>query len=481
MPAITKSKRVAPAAQRNSIKKFGKISKSKAASPAVKEALELLNSGKNIEAPKSNTLKRKTDAFQESEKVERIAEPPTTPRKKARRVQSSVTQTPTHGARSLLQAFSLTSSQSSNAAKDVKQFETPPPSSQEDEQSDLPHQLQELIDLHSCLLTALSLHYAHSGPLTPVDLQLLCPNIARVWRKRRVDVKDIQRLLPLQRLEGPNTVSKELLTLADYGHGKICIELADSDAQKTHKRPIDEEALNANFRRSLTKRWETSRRTRTPPSATDFIRSLALSPITTISSLFIAASHLSKGQTRLTELKAGAIKAQERSLHLSSGNKTSSTSLDQGAKNSFERSAALKSRIFARQQLQSAAPSPLSPEQIARRSALLRVTEVAYILESIALSGQKHRNDDAEDDPFKQVTRNTSFTMPTLVQSLQMSLRNPMSREEAGKCVHLLAELAPEWLSVNMVGNVVGVTARGHGVGRAILSRRVQEAMSKAC
>lgn len=72
-----------------------------------------------------------------------------------------------------------------------------------------------------------------------------------------------------------------------------------------------------------------------------------------------------------------------------------------------------------------------------------------------------------------------SFTMPTLVQHLQMSLRNPIGKEEAVGCVRLLTEVAPEWVGVRCVGKMVGVTVRGAGVGREEMGRRVGVLMEK--
>lgn len=56
---------------------------------------------------------------------------------------------------------------------------------------------------------------------------------------------------------------------------------------------------------------------------------------------------------------------------------------------------------------------------------------------------------------------------------MQMSLRNPIGKEEAVKCVRLLAEVVPEWIGVREVGRLVGVTVRGEGVGRDELRRRI--------
>ena len=73
-----------------------------------------------------------------------------------------------------------------------------------------------------------------------------------------------------------------------------------------------------------------------------------------------------------------------------------------------------------------------------------------------------------------------SFTLPTLVQNLQMSLRNPIGKEEAVRCVRLLAEVAPDWISVRDVGTMVGVTVRGEGVDRREMGRRIRGMMAKA-
>ena len=57
-----------------------------------------------------------------------------------------------------------------------------------------------------------------------------------------------------------------------------------------------------------------------------------------------------------------------------------------------------------------------------------------------------------------------------------MSLRNPVSKDEAVRCMRLLAmEVAPEWVGVREVGRVVGVTIRrGAMVGRREMAERIR-------
>ena len=459
MPA--KRSRTASLVQERPIQAFGKISKPQTAVPEKKSRKRKLE---EEEIPPS-ALRTQT---------------PSTPRKKAR-LPTSFKETPTKGARTLLQSFNFYSAPSRIQPPEPKQLETPLPSQEQDATTELPEELQDLVDLHSCFLTSLSLHYAHNGSMTPADLRILCPTIAKTWGKRRVQYEDLQRLLAIQRApdvegrgQGPNTFN-----LSDYGNGKICVELVESGARQSQKKPIGEKGLNDRFSRSLFRQWQAFQENqRTTSSATTFIAALPLHRITPSPSLQKLAPLLSEGQTRLTDLKAGAIRAQERALRVTSGNKVPASQQSPKAKDAFARSDDLKTRIFAKQLQQSTLPAPLTPDQLARRSALQRIPEIVPVLESLALSAQRHCDDDA-GDPWKQAAKHVSFTMPTLVQNVQMSLRNPVSAEEAVRCVRILAELVPEWVGVKEVGKLIGITVRGTGIGRIALAGRVEMALGK--
>lgn len=61
-----------------------------------------------------------------------------------------------------------------------------------------------------------------------------------------------------------------------------------------------------------------------------------------------------------------------------------------------------------------------------------------------------------------------------------MSLRNPISKDDASRCVKILAEVAPEWVEVRKVGTCVGVTVRrGCAVGRKEMDTRVKDMLEK--
>ena len=486
MPKATMPKRrAAPRQQQQSIAKFGKVSKAQSplAGKSVKEKdLGSREVPQGIAATTAKGKKRTAQALDDvnEDQNESQSLEPLTPRKKTC-TRANVQDTPTKGARSLLQSFSLSSTSFQCPVQQPKQLETPPSSQEPELEPDvhLPDELQDLMDLHSCFLTALSLHFAHNGVLTPADLRTLCPSIARTWRKRSVDVRDLQRLLSIQQsaLEEDGRKPPQKIMLTDFGRRRICIELADTTAARLHKRPIDEESSNAYFRLAVLKHWAAFQKTSSTSSTQDFIERLPLYPIKPDPSLTKLAPLLSKGQSRLTDLKAGAIQAQERALMISSGNVQSHKEI--AKKDPFARSADLKSRIFAKQLHRSTLPAPLSKEQLVRQAALQRVFEIAPVLESLALSAQGHRNDDAEDDPWAQVAKHVSFTMPTLVQNIQMSLRNPIASEDAAGCVKVMGEIVPEWISVREVRGMIGVTIKGKAVGKLWIERKVADALSR--
>ncbi len=428
---------------------------------------------------------------EDSEGASRTAEtaelrpPPnvTTPQERIRLRQDEI-ETPTKGAGSQHEALALPFSSPSSTAPSSRAAsqETPPSSpvsisscySSKENTLSLPDELQDLIRLHSSFLTVLSFHYAHNGSMTPADLRNLSPGIERAWGKRKTTVDDIRRILALERdatLDGLNDAGP--LYLTDYGHGKICVEITSSHhSEKAQRRPLNEEALISTFIQNLEKRWTSYQTLQPSKSSPDaFLSSLDLAPIIPCTSLSKIAPLLLKGQRRLEDLKAGAIRAQQTPLRTTTANSISP--LYQEGKHTDTRSTDLFSRLKAKQFQQSTLPRPPSTKVLARKSALQRLPEIAPVLDSLAVSSKKHCDDDASAEVVRSRVAHASFTMPTVVQHLQMSLRNPIGKEEAIRCVRLLAEVVPEWVGVKEMGKMVGVTVRGLGIGRDELGRRI--------
>ena len=413
--------------------------------------------------------------------------PASTPRKRVK-AQPIVNATPTKGARAVLESFSFHSSSPSIPSSSPRQSHTatPPtspscprsPSPQVQDSKELPNELLDLIDLYASFLTALSLYYAHHGSLTPVDLRTLCPSVSRAWRRRAVSVQDIQRILAIARQAGGTEAGG--LSLSDYGHGKICIEVEELPTLGgLNAKLLNEEALNDIFHQEIRRQWMRCEDSASTQSAEKFITSLPLLPVTTCSSLAKLTPLLAKGQRRLEDLKAGAIKAQK-----SSSFPKSSATNDQSTKRpklAHSRSDSLLSRIRAKETIQSTLPQPPTVAMLERKSALHRLEEVVPVLELLT-SGTTNRaqgHGRPLGNPQLQ-TQTQSFTMPTLTQYLQMSLRNPISKDDASRCVRMLAELAPEWVGVREVGKCVGVTVRrGCAVAREEMDSRVKGMLEK--
>ena len=345
----------------------------------------------------------------------------------------------------------------------------------------LPQDLQDLVILGYAFLTTLSLHFAHHGSINPVDLRDILPNITRTWKKRAVDVEDIRRLTAVM-----NNKFRDIFTMCDYGHGKICLEVRRKMVSMSTGRIIRAERFGEALADHLTRQWarEMEQNT-TTPSISNIIAQLPLLPIKkcTPATLNIFA----KGQRRLEDLKAGAIKAQERALTPTSANASSrapnpNESEPSKPKSAGTRTSALLDRLHAKALHQSTLKAPPSPEQVARRRALQRLPEIAPVISGLLVGGQKHNNDDTDeskDFAWQPKAVNMSFTMPTMIQHFQMSLRNPIAVDEAVRCIRCLAEAVPEWIGVKDMGRLCVVTVRGDGVGRIELERRVQGLLDK--
>ena len=510
--AATSSRKVAPAAYKQSITSFGRISKSGSVSqvdkkekdhtffdepyeihelkenPTKKRKLELLET-----SPKEDNcvaILEKTPAVAKSDRIVQASSPsspalPIKPRKRPP-LRPKNADTPTKGARAFLEAFVLSSPAPSSLplsplpiSKDTTPTSSAPISAQLTDKRasyDLPEELQDLIKLHSSFLTALSLHYAHNGRFTPTELRVLQPSIERAWGKRRICVEDVQLILGILRADDLPIKAQCPFALSDYGNGKICIELIESNPQDgIHRQPIETAKLKVRFNSNLRRLWEDREPCSDIPS---FLSCLTRCPITVCSSLSQISPLLAKGQRRLEDLKAGAIKAQIIANSLKSTSANSPTRL----KAVGSRSSSLLSRIQAKELYQSTLPGAPSPESIARKNALQRLEEIMPVLDILSSSGTQ--SVPIGTTPTDAQSRNQvfSFTMPTIVQHLQMSLRNPISKDEAMKCVGLLAEeIAPSWIGLRRIGKFNGVTIRRvKGMSRDEITEKVRDAMVKA-
>lgn len=301
------------------------------------------------------------------------------------------------------------------------------------ETTELPNELLDLINMHASFLTALSLHYAHNGTHSPADLRILCPGVARAWGKRRVTFEDIRRTLGVMNTnmpEGHEDSRISRLSLSDYGHGKICVEIRTGAGKAgTLVRPVNENLLNKIYVRGLKISWE--ERAMMDMKVKEFVESLPLEPITTCSSLTTMSPLLAKGQRRLEDIRAGAVKketiANEKVVAIEKHNGSKPTLLE---------------RLQAKQLERTNKAPPPTKSELSRRQALQRMGEVVSVLNILTTSSSLGQ------------TR-ISFTMPTVLSKLQDSFKTPISSEEADICVRLLAsEIAPEWVRIVKMGKL---------------------------
>ncbi|KAH7555444.1 hypothetical protein J3E72DRAFT_246959 [Bipolaris maydis] len=346
----------------------------------------------------------------------------------------------------------------------------------------LPAELVNLLALHSSFLTALSLHYAHNGISTPADLQALTASTTLVWRQRKVTYDDVRLLIGI--LDHGPSGSNNPYYLSDYGRGKICIEIKENSPMMNGMTHMNEQGLQEMFKEGLDTLWSqwcasqqmstrpiaVPKRGRGRPKKTDvkqatmetflddasiskFLGQLPLAEITTCESLIVLAPSQEKGRKRLREFKESVQQGRaQKKTRPATGKENESTTCQtqqtQPAQPKITEFAAVRKtnlldRILAKQEAAKAGPAAPSPAELQRRAALQRTPEVLGVLSLLCASKPGSR---------------VSFSTTALLQALQGSIRTPISKDEAMKCVEVLAnEVAPGYVSLVSMGAMSSV------------------------
>jgi hypothetical protein len=344
----------------------------------------------------------------------------------------------------------------------------------------LPTELVHLLTLHSSFLTALSLHYAHNGTATPADVRDLTASTTLVWRQRKVTLEDVRLLVGILDQSG----SDNPYYLSDYGRGKICIEIKDNGPLLDGLTHMSEEGLQAMFKQGLDRlwlQWCTSQKTAARPiampkrgrgrpkkvdiqqtrmetflddaSMSKFLSHLPLAEVTTCESLTALAPAQEKGRKRLREFKESVQHGRAQKKTRQYAGKENEPSLPpsqqaQPAQARITEFAAVRKtnlldRILAKQEAAQCGPAAPTPAELQRRAALQRSEEVLGVLSLLCASRPGMR---------------VSFSTATVLQQLQGSIRSPISKEEAMKCIEVLAnEVAPGHVSLVRMGAISSV------------------------
>lgn len=287
----------------------------------------------------------------------------------------------------------------------------------------LPNELYDLLQLNAALLQALSLQFAHTGSVAPVDVRILRPSVTKIWGKRKATLDDIRRCLAVLHTDSSGPV----FHLYDYERGRICIERSEEhNTRAVIARHVDEDRLNEHFEQTLTRLWHASLQNSTPElpnPAESFIADLPLEPIVLCPSLTKIKPRLLQGQRRLEDLKG--ISLERRTAEKVSVSTISQAALARKAAPVGDRSQSLLARLKAKADLAASQPAPATKEDLQRKSALSRLHEIVPILAV----------------PSSKASRRTTFALPLLVQTVQGSARNAMAKEEIVYSLELLCGL----------------------------------------
>uniref|UniRef100_A0A093VEK3 DNA replication factor Cdt1 C-terminal domain-containing protein n=1 Tax=Talaromyces marneffei PM1 TaxID=1077442 RepID=A0A093VEK3_TALMA len=330
-----------------------------------------------------------------------------------------------------------------------------------------PAALTEFLHLHSCFLKALSLHSAHNEYSASADLRELLPSIEKIWKKRKVVTKDVQRLVQVwdddsitneETKETTSSNSNNLrFRLANYGLGKVCIERLDVLGPGSQGM-FDENHFQERFVQILETKWQEqidaqNDAKKKEEMETSFqIDTLPLAPIQACLTPF---NTFRKGQQRLQDLKGGVIKVKTAMMKATSitpgesGFETPAVARDPTA----ERRKGLFERIKNKELIQSKLGPAPTKEQLLRRSAAQRAEDVTKVLALLRPSYTMTVNNDTV------VAQRKPFSWQTLIQTIRDSLRNPIPAEEIAACLDILAQkdVAGDWIDVVTIGSLKSV------------------------
>lgn len=304
-----------------------------------------------------------------------------------------------------------------------------------------PTAFYDLVNLHSSFLKALTIHAAHNGVSTPADLREFLRSVERLWRKRKVVVKDLQRLIWIWDQGVQSRDTGYSYRLANYGLGKVCLERGIGEEH------VDENQLQGMFEEGLDVLWEKA-------GVDDgewegFIEALGVSPV---HESLTPLTSFRKGQQRLQDLRGGVIRMKTEKLRAEPDDDNTPKQTETAS----SRRQGLWDRIKNKQLRQSKLPPPPSKEMLLRRAASERVEEVAGVLACL-------RPGYVGTEPEATMTaQRKPFQLDMIVQHVQDSSRNPISPREVEICLELMAmsDVAGQWVNIVMVNQLKTVVLK---------------------
>ena len=330
-------------------------------------------------------------------------------------------------------------------------------SAEKEEEPQHGHYLNDFLHLHSSFLKTLALQFAHNngGGLIPADVGQMLGSIERIWKKRKVSIKDLRRIVWVWDLEkNKGSSSSSLFRIVNYyGLGEMCLEIQlDGQGRRKNGLGIDEDGLQRRFERILDDcRYQEE-------------ESLGLAPVHQCLATPPLLS-LRRGQQRLQDLRNGVIKVKmDAHKNLDDDDdddkadaQTNKTQSDNAGTTAMDRRKHLFERIKNKQLHQSTLLPPPSKETLLRRAAAERAEDVARILASLRpITTDSIMTPTAAAGPMQR----KSYRIDTIVEHVQNSMRTPVSRQEIEACLDVLADVAGEWISIIVVKEVRNVVLK---------------------
>lgn len=304
--------------------------------------------------------------------------------------------------------------------------------------------LNEFLDLHSAFVQALSIHAAHNGPTTPADLREFLPSVTRIWKKRKVQAKDMQRLVWVW--DQGSKARDVTYRLANYGLGKVCLERT---VRVEEPHPVLQDTFEQAFDLLWAQTEESLRDADEEDRPSLFLETLGLASIHESLTPFTA---FQKGQQRLQDLRGGVIRMKTEKMR---SEMERGDSKPAAATNSRRQS--LLDRIKNKELRQSKLPPPPSKKELVRRSAADRVEEVAGILALLRPAGYVGTGIKA-----MLANQRKPYKLETIVQHIRDSVRSPIPSDEVEACIEILAapHVAGHWINIVTINEMRSVVLK---------------------
>lgn len=332
----------------------------------------------------------------------------------------------------------------------------------------LPEPLQDLANIHRHFLKAVSIHSAHHGASSSIDVADLLPTITRLWKVRAVTLLEIRQMLALYTLfstDPPPTPSNSSITSPFHLRigGSVTyldLNLNLSSTPSPSRTLLDEPALQAAYTTHLLTLLHAH--ATNPRSHLTFLSSPTLSPFPLLPlplGTQTTARHASARQTWAQILQkpapAKSVKKPSASAAVVPVPKSRQTSL-------LER---IRAKKLAKQDDEGVKEE----REVVRRHALGRLEEVINILRGMQRGRQQGGKPvvgkgmrAVGGDEGKEKGGRVAFSIPEVLRVVGDSVRVPVGEEVVGECLRLLAGREGGW--VRVMGQE-GEGGDGHGDG----------------